>query len=405
MPSSKPILAAVASLCLLQGCMTPPSAAPSAMKVEPLLQVRNSGSQTAATYYQLGKFHQERGNKEAARAAYVQSIGLDRRQVEARNALAVLHSQDGKLNEAKALLTQLVKDYPRLAYLHNNLAYVHLLRGEPDAAIPALKNALALEPGNARALNNLGLVQTALIEKRNKLTAALGIADVIVGRTAEATPAKADQPVAAPIAAARPAPLPARAPVSPVPPAAVNPFVQAAQSSHSAMEVVQVLPNVIELRQRQAAPVVVAERQQEKVEASLRAIEVKVFEPRPVEKKAPAAVQSQSRPFRFDVANGNGVRGMGVKVRDALAQRGIQALRVINKRPFNTDTTEIQYVTGFEQEAKRVKSVLASHVTLTPVASISGNQDVRLVLGKDANGHMAVLGGAQRLAMNGRPER
>lgn len=403
MSTSKPSLAAVATLCLLQGCVTPPpAAAPRAMKMEPLLQVQHSGSQTAATYYQLGKFHQERGYKEAARAAYVQSIGLDRRQIEARNALAVLHSEDGKLDEAKALLTQLVQDYPRVAYLHNNLAYVHVLRGEPDAAIPALKNALALEPGNARALNNLGLVQTALIEKRNRLTAALGLADVIVGRTSEAPPARAEQPLAAPVAAARPAPLPS--PVAAPSPAA-NPVVQTLHSSSSTMEVVQVLPNVIELRQRQPAPVGVVERRQDKVEMSLGAIEAKVVEPRPVEPKAPVAMQSQSRPFRFDVANGNGVPGMGVKMRAALAQRGIHTLRVINKRPFNTQTTEIQYLAGFEQEARRVKSAMASHVTLTPVASISGQQDMRLVLGKDAAGHVALLGDGQRLAMNDRPAR
>lgn len=403
MPTSKPILAAVATLCLLQGCATPPPAvAPRAMKMEPLLQVQNSGSQTAASYYQLGKFHQERGNREAARAAYVQSIGLNRRQVEARNALAVLHSEDGKLDEAKTLLTQLVQDYPNVAYLHNNLAYVHLLRGEPDAAIPVLENALALEPGNTRALNNLGLVQAALVEKRNSLTAALGIADVIVGRTAEAALARADQPSTAPVAAAMPSPL--RAPVAAPSPAASR-FVQASQSSHSTMEVVQVLPNVIELRQRQSAPVILTERRQEKAEASLRAIEAKTVEPGSVERKTPAAMPSPLRPFRFDVANGNGVPGMGMKMRDALAQRGIHALRVTNKRPFNTETTEIQYLAGFEKEARRVRSVMASQVTLTPVASISGEQDVRLVLGKDAAGHAALLGDAQRLAMNDRPAR
>lgn len=407
MSTSKPILAAVATLCLLQGCATPPPAqAPRAMRMEPLLQVQNSGSQTAATYYQLGKFHQERGNKDAARAAYVQSIGLDRRQVEARNALAVLYSEDGKLDDAKALLTQLVQDYPRIAYLHNNLAYVHLLRGEPDAAIAPLKNALALDPGNARALNNLGLVQTALIEKRNRLTAALGIADVIVGRTAEAGPVEADRPSTA--SAAIPAPASRPMPAA-VPPLAASPVVQEPQSPQSTMEVVQVLPNVIELRQRQAAPAVVAERRPEKVEASLRAIEARSTEPKtepkPGEAKSLPVMPTQPRPFRFDVANGNGVPGMGVKMRNALAQRGIYALRVTNKRPFNTEITEIQYLAGFEKEARRVRSAMASRVLLTPVTSIAGQQDVRLVLGKDAAGHAALLDDAQNLAMNDRAAR
>ena len=390
MSTSKPILTAVATLCLLQACATLPlPMAPRAMKMEPLLQVQNSGSQTAATYYQLGKFHQERGNGDAARAAYVQSIGLDRRQIEARNALAVLQSENGHLDEANALLTQLVQDYPRVAYLHNNLAYVHLLRDEPDAAIPALKNALALDPGNARALNNLGLVQTALIEKRNKLTAALGIADVIVGRTtdsAEAAPAKARHPAAAPAIATKAVPFHAT-----VPPLAASHVSQEPQSLQSTMEVVQVLPNVIELRQRQAAPVVLATRREEKVEASLRAIEAKATDDKPAQAKSLAAMPFLPRTFRFNVVNGNGIPGMALKMRDVLAHRGIVAARVSNKKPYATKNTEIFFLAGYQKEAERVRNALAANVTLTPVSSIVGMQDVQLVLGKDAARYTASI--------------
>lgn len=376
MPTSKPILAAVATLCLLQGCATaPPATAPRAMKMTPLLQVQNSADQTAATYYQLGKFHQERGNKEAARAAYAQSIGLDRRQIEARNALAVLHSGDGRLDEAKALLTQLVRDYPRVAYLHNNLAYVNLLRGEPDAAIPALKNALALEPGNARALNNLGLVQAALIEKRNRMTAALGLAEVIVGRAGAGAAAEKvpEQASTAGIAATRTAPLATLAAASPI---GLEP-----QSAQSRMEVVQVLPNVIELRQRAAGPAVtsaVASHSKEKP-----AKEERTVTPAPLV----AAPQPRDRPFRFDVANGNGITGMAQKMRDVLAHRGIVAARVSNRKPFDKKNTEIFYVAGYEKEAERVRSALAENVTLTAVPSLAGMQDVQLVLGQDAVGY------------------
>jgi Tfp pilus assembly protein PilF len=390
MSTSKPILAAVATLCLLQGCVTPPAPPPAAsraMKTEPLLQVQNAGSQSAATYYQLGKFHQERGNKEAARAAYVQSIGLDRRQIEARNALAVLHSEDGQLEDARVLLTQLVQDYPRVAYLHNNLAYVHLLRGEPDAAVPALKNALALDPSNARALINLGLVQTAMIERRNRLTAALGLADVIVGRTALAveTPAVvAAEPATVTVAVTRQAPVAA-------PAVAPSPVFLMPQSAQSSMEVVQVLPNVIELRQRQPAPVAVAERRQEKNDVVVKPVEAKFSDTKPAEAKSLAALPSQPRPFRFDVANGNGISGMALKMRDALALRGIVTARVSNKKPYTTKNTEIFYLAGYEKEAERVRSALAANVTLTSVPSIAGMQEVQLVLGKDAARYTAPI--------------
>jgi Flp pilus assembly protein TadD len=387
MATPMPILAAVASLCFLQACATPPAATPPrAMKMEPLLQVRNSTDQNAATYYRLGKFHQSRGNLEAARDAYVQSIGLDRRQIEARNALAVLDSEAGKLDEAKAMLVQLVRDYPRVPYLFNNLAYVHLLRGEPDAAVPALEQALALEPGNARALNNLGLVHTALVEKRSRLTAALGLAEEMVGKgngSPESLQAKATE--SAPAIAATAAKQIAA--IAPAPMAAANPLFPV-QSSSSRMEVIQVLPNVIELRQRDT-PAMVEERQEK---------------PRKPEKAAETAVLVDTPPsprlFRFDVANGNGIAGMAAKMRDALARRGIHAGRVTNKRPFNTQTTEIEYLAGYEKEAELVRSALASHVTMTPVAAMAGDQNVRLVLGKDAAGYAVLRGDHLRVAYN-----
>jgi hypothetical protein len=324
----------------------------------------------------------------------MQSIGLDRRQIEARNALAVLSSAEGKLDEATILLTQLVRDYPRVAYLQNNLAYVHLLRGEPDAAIPALEQALALEPGNARALNNLGLVQTALVEKRDRLTAALSLADVIVGKaggsadapvTKMAAPASAADSAANAIAAAKQA-------TSLVQPATVVANLPSSelQFPQSSMEVVQVLPNVIELRPRQASAPVMAERRKERlVKAASQA-----------EDKTLVSTPPPPRSFRFDVANGNGVPGMAHKMRDALARRGIQAGRITNKRPFNTQSTEIQYLAGFEKEAERVRSAMGAHVVMTPVSVIAGSQDVRLVLGKDAVGYAALMGEVDALAYN-----
>lgn len=390
MPKSSPILAAVASVCLLQACaITSPPTEQRTMKIEPILQVRSAGEQNAATFYQLGKYHYARGNREQARDAYVQSLGLDRHQIEARNALAVLHSEEGKLDEAQAALEHLTKDYPRVAYLHNNLAYVHLLRGAPDNAIPSLERALALEPGNARALNNLGLVQSALLEKRDRLTAALGLADVMAGKTSATV--EVAEAAAKPAEAASVALATAKQAVLVVPPTvtAIPPLPQV-KAPNSRMEVVQVLPNVIELRQRQAASPAIVDRREEKLEKAAAFVENKTL----------AVTPPQSGAFRFDVANGNGVPGMALKMRDALARRGIQTARVTNKRPFNTQNTEIQYVVGFEKEAERIRVAMASQVTMTPMLVISGTQDVRLVLGKDAVGHAALMGEATMLAYN-----
>jgi hypothetical protein len=93
---------------------------------------------------------------------------------------------------------------------------------------------------------------------------------------------------------------------------------------------------------------------------------------------------------------------MAHKMRDALARRGIPAGRVSNKRPFDTQSTEIQYLVGYENEAERIRSAMGADVVMTAVPAIAGNQDVRLVLGKDAGSYAALMGDATQIAYNDR---
>ena len=145
--------------CLLQGCASAP-AAPQ-WHMQGVQRISNSAGQNAATYFELGKFYQERGQVALAADAYAASLALDPRQLGARNALAVLDARRGRLEDAATALRELVRAYPEAAQPLSNLGYVYYLQGQLAQASGALEQALALDGGKALARNNLQLVQDA----------------------------------------------------------------------------------------------------------------------------------------------------------------------------------------------------------------------------------------------------
>lgn len=434
---------------LLQACVAPPTQ--KELTMQPVLRVRHSADQTAATYYQLGKYHQERGNVDLARAAYAYSVELDGRQLEARNALAAIHAQQGRLEDAKVLLLQLVAEYPAVAHPYNNLGYVHYLQGDYDAAVTTLQRALVLDSENPRTRNNLQAAKVELAKLGERPAVALAPAPAPAPATidtqgvlpGEATATIAENRkdemtvTATAVSAPAPAPAPALVPVPvPVPAAAVQrpaelavPPAPAPRTQELAvvippsvpqarMEVVQVVPNVFELRPKPAvaavaavAPVI-AERQPEKA-----AVGAATLVPVPVPVPVPAlatAVATTSPPSvaatkmsRVEVSNGNGVTGMAKRIKGVLGKYGIAVSRLTNDRPFKQLDTKIQYRAGYEQAAESLKLALRGNAVVVPVNSLSGNTDVRLVLGKDAVAHMALIeewASQSRLASNGASE-
>ncbi|QDL37121.1 LytR C-terminal domain-containing protein [Rhodoferax sediminis] len=354
----RPIVLAL-GVCLLQACAAPP--AKMEITLQPVLRVRHSSDQAAATYYQLGKYHQDRGNLDLARAAYSHSIALDSRPMEARNALAVIDAQQGRLDDATALLQQLVADYPAVAYLHNNLGYVYSMQGDDDAAVAALQRALALDAGDERARNNLKAVQAAS-----------------AGHGAPAA--------AAPAAATAPTPVPA-APAQGL--AIVNP----PETPQARMEVVQIEPDVYQLRLKAAIASVLADLQTGKPVAAAATLA-----------SAPAASAPPAKAARVEVANGNGVAGMARRIQGVLGRHGIAVNRLTNALPYTQQETKIQYRAGYEQAAEALKHALRGHAVVVATNSSSAPSDVRLVLGRDAISSMALIEGSDGeslLALNG----
>ena len=331
----------IASALLLQACATP---TPPQLLVHPALQVRPSSNETAEAYYQLGRNHQLQGNLDMALTGYTYAIARDARHMEARNAAAAIHAQQGRLDQARAMMLTVIADYPTASQAHNNLGYIDYLRGEHAVAVQEIRHSLALDPLNRRAQNNLRLVETAL---------------------AAAAPVQTPAPAAATIAVAMAAQSVVAVPVA-------EPLSQ--------LELIQVVPNVYELRMPRLIEPLVA---MQKLPAAA-----------PVPRPGPLA------PSRLDVANADGTPGLARRVGVMLGQRGFPVARLSNERPYGQRTTRVQYRPGYLLQAEALGKMIDGPVVLTPVASLAARADVRVVLGRDTQRAMALVdaAAADRLA-------
>lgn len=69
------LMAMTLCVTLCAGCTALPATEP--MAIQPVLRISHSAQQTAATWYQLGQYHQQRGQFDLARAAYAESMAQD----------------------------------------------------------------------------------------------------------------------------------------------------------------------------------------------------------------------------------------------------------------------------------------------------------------------------------------
>jgi Flp pilus assembly protein TadD len=328
--------AGIVGACLLQACAAP---TPREMLVQPALHVRHSGNETANAYYAMGKYHQENGDLSLALTAYTYAIARDGRHLEARNAAAALHAQQGRLDQARAMMLAAIADFPRAAQSYNNLGYIDYLRGDLSGAATAMRQALLLDPHNERARNNLRLAETAL-----------------ASRAAPALPA---QPPAAPV----PAAAPVTAPMAHAMPAAT-------------MELRQVVANVYELKRSPASI---------GMEPKLATVPMIARAEQKAEPKAvPAAVNAAARAGRLVIANGNGAQGLARRASSLLGRHGMKVAAVVNERPFGQSETRIQYREGYRQQAEALRSVVRGKLALVATRNMAANADVRLLLGRDA---------------------
>lgn len=373
-----PIALAIAGCGLIGACGTTPPARQE-LAMQPLLRIdqgTRAGNQIG-TWNRLGRYHQERGQLSLALGAYAQSLALDSRQLEARSAVAAIEARQGRLEAAREQLQALAADYPGEAQPHTNLGYVQYLMGDYAGAIGTLRKAMALGAG-PKAYENLQLAETAARENGQPEAAALAAA--IRTQPGPLIPAAgADTPASTGAGAAETYAVALRPEDAPPPASEASATPDAGQLHRtSRMELVELRPNVYELKLRPAVTALPA----------LLPTAVKTAVPASA---ASAASSAAARRARIEVANGNGATGMARRVRELLLLSGIPVDRLSNDKPYRQQLTTIQYGPGYASQAAELQSALQGKAALEASDRLQA-VDLRLVLGKDAPATLAAAG-------------
>lgn len=404
------MLPLVCSAPILLGCSTPavaPGTTATALKIEPLLRVRDAAG-SASDFYQLGRYYQGQNRFAQAADAYRKALEYRKDDIEARNALASTYAAQGKLEQAIAEFEAILKVKPELAHLHNNLGYAYYLQGDFGKAVDAFKTAMALQPRDPRTYNNLGLAYRKMGESEKSRLAFARVAELEHSAAPTSPVAAAGTDVVPPVLPALPSPamtasggnlasvrpsvaLQGQTPSIDLPPlpasVALNPgAVGAARSA-------------VDPEQSLAAPYLLAHRGPESIAldagpqraASQGAVVLPtVVGPAP----APAMpeVVAAAKPYRLEIANGNGVTGLARKVGARLRRQGLPPAHLVNLKPYREPASSIRYRDGFDVQAQQ----LGQHLGHAP--AVLGNQhlphgvDVQLVLGRDAMKPVALFG-------------
>jgi Flp pilus assembly protein TadD len=101
--------------------------------------------------YNWGIIHAMQGDPERAIERFRQVLRLEPGHREARENLAGMLAQTGRLEEAAALYREAIAASPQDAGLHVLLAQVWLTMGRDEAARAELAAALKIEPGHRQA--------------------------------------------------------------------------------------------------------------------------------------------------------------------------------------------------------------------------------------------------------------
>lgn len=403
-----PTLTLAAFACLLQACAGAPSAPTPWPSTAPLLRISDGDGANPAYAYQLGRHYERQGDARQAEAAYRRALALalapgpgpdldDARTQhdahtahtpydagDAGNALAVLLARGDRLDEAAALLEQLAAGDPTRVQSLNNLAYLYHLQQRPQAALTALRAALALAPAYPQALANLALVQASLAPASGApamQAAPAAIAPTAVAKTAQ-SPTLTATTAKAPTAAAKTALAPTMAAMPAL--AALAPAGPAAAPAATRLELVRLSANEFRLQARAGATPTAA--------ASVAIAADSGIDPNAIQ------AGDNNDDGALQIVNGNGVNGAAARARRLLQGHGVAVAAIVNQRGGRQRRTTIEYLPGQRARAEAARAVLRGPVQLVPARALPGGLGLRLVLGRDHADHADHEFAAPRLA-------
>jgi lipoprotein NlpI len=321
--------------------------------------------------YQLGRYYQGQNRFDEAVNAYLKALNADASFVEARNGLGVIYSRQGKYREAIEAFQAAIQQAPKAAHLYSNLGYAYYLQGQYAESVKALQQATTLDPNNQRALNNLG---QAYAKSGNTTQSALAFAEAIGVEKPNNTVTELTAPVQS---------IPANVTnIAAAPVADTNANTVSVQDT----QILAIPKDRGVIRTANAAlqvlPVVESRAKLVPVAAHVSELQLR---PQAADMVQVATLGSSDnlQKMRLEVANGNGVNGAAGKVSKFLRGQGYAAARLTNQKPFKTQTTQIQYRSGYEAQAQLLQSKLLDAPKLVERNDMRANVSVRVVLGKD----------------------
>ncbi|MGH6625001.1 MAG: tetratricopeptide repeat protein [Burkholderiaceae bacterium] len=290
--------------------------------------------------YTLGRAAHGAGQLTLAAGRYEQVLERVPDHVGALNALAVIHAQSDRTDEALKLFARARQLAPGAAHVHNNAGYALLRAGRLDEAELALKLARELDPFNGQTLQNLELLANAQAQRQSAVQ--------------------------------------------------VVQAVQAGAEGKAAPRLVVVAPNVYEL-QAPATPAAGATAAAATVPLAAGptggelspalALSGKVML-----RHATLAARADLRGVRLEVSNGAGITHLARRTADRLAVMGVATARLTNARPYRQMKTEIHYAAGQDLSAQALQARLPLAAKTVVSDRLHAGVQLRLVLGHDLAG-------------------
>lgn len=93
-------------------------------------------------------------NNQDAKEFFQKAVKLDEKDFQSNYNLALLHTIDSDTDAAINLFNKLAKNYPADASIQNDIAIVWLNKGEISKSIESFKNAIKIDPDNSKIRNN-----------------------------------------------------------------------------------------------------------------------------------------------------------------------------------------------------------------------------------------------------------
>ena len=337
------------------------------------------GSDTADSYYDLGKYYFWQNRLVKAQEAFQHALELKPNSVDALNGLGAVYDRLGQFEDAQRFYRLALGITPEAAYIWANLGYSLLLQGRVVMAVALLEKTVKMDPSNTMAAHHLALAN----EKVAKLAAISpeirnGL-PVLASATIHLPEESVDTYTKLKPSAAQEAKPDKSSIVTIIPHESVkysNVIQAVVPAKNSSADSVLPRQNVMAVHSETCTARL----------ATLSALPV-ANNPSDESYAAPVSTEATVPTFgkiRIEISNGNGVNGMARALRAAMKPDGVNVTRLTNALPFNKPHTVIICANEMQQAAKTLARLLPGSPSITIGSTAYRNVEIRVVLGADA---------------------